>query len=170
MTDIREDLRATLNEQHETIKALMQAVKDSHGTTRQAAFEKFKTFLAVHEAAEETCLHAAGRVDLDSTRTVDERIAEEDRAAEAIAGLEGLPADDDGFGTAFDQLSNDVLDHADAEEYDELPAVLRAVPDEQLERALAALHRVPTVVLDLTGPSTFKQLLTSATDAFITAD
>jgi Hemerythrin HHE cation binding domain len=170
MSDIREDLRATLHEQHQTVKALMQAVKDSHGITRQAAFEKFKTFLATHEAAEETYLHAAGRVDLDSTRTVDERIAEEDRAAEAIAGLEGLPPDDEGFGTAFDQLSNDVIDHADAEEHEELPAVLSAVPDEQLERALAALHRVPTLVLDLAGQATFKQLLTSATDALMSAD
>jgi hypothetical protein len=169
MTDIREDVRSTLSEQHETIKALMQAVKDSHGINRQAGFEKFKTFLAVHEAAEESYLHAAGRVDLGSTQVVDERIVEENRAAEAITRLEGLDADDDDFGTMFDKLSNDVLDHADAEEHDELPAVLSAAQDEQVERVLTALQRVPTIVLDMAGTATFKELLTSATEAFSTA-
>lgn len=170
MTDIREDVRSTLTEQHQTIKALMQAVEDSHGINRQAAFEKFKTFLAVHEAAEECCLHAVGRVDLDSTQVVDERVVEENRAAEAITRLEGLDADDDGFGTLFDQLGNDVVDHADAEEHDELPAVLSAAPDDEVERVLAALQRVPTIVLDMAGTATFKELLTSATETFSTAD
>jgi hypothetical protein len=170
MADIREDVRSTLSEQHETIRALIQAVKDSHGINRQAAFEKFKTFLAVHEAAEGSSLHPAGRVDPDCTQVVDERMVEENRAAEAITSLEGLDAREEDFGTMFDQLGNDVLDHADAEERDELPVVLSTAQEQQLEKILAALQRVPSIVLDMAGQATFKELLTSATERLSATD
>jgi hemerythrin superfamily protein len=162
VTDIRDEVKATLSSQHIEIKGLMDAVRDSHGLQRVAAFEKFKTFLAAHEAAEEQWVHAAGKADLDDTDVVDRRMAEENEAGEAITELERLGTHHDDFPYKFETLTGDVIDHAEAEEHRELPRLLEVADDAEVERMLAALKHVPRLVWHITGPHPFMELLTSA--------
>jgi hypothetical protein len=163
-----DELKATLTEQHEHVKELMEAVKNSHGDGRRHAFDEFRVFLAAHEAAEAECVHSVGKAELDDADVVDERISEEDEAGEAIAGLEDLGTDHEEFLGRFNELSKNVIDHAEAEEHEELPKVLEAASDDEIDGMLETLSRVPTLApLGTSGAGIpFEELLATARRAF----
>jgi hemerythrin superfamily protein len=164
VTDIRDEVTSLLSSQHQTIKNLMSAVSDSHGLNRVVGFEKFKTYLAAHEAVEEQYIHAIGKADLSNTDVVDRRIAEEDEAAAAITELESLDTENDDFATKFDVLINDVVEHAEAEEHRELPQILDAADEDELGRILAALKLVPVIAEHTRGAHAFLELLSTVTE------
>jgi hypothetical protein len=165
-----DELKAILTEQHEHIKELMEAVRSSHGDGRRQTFDEFRVFLAAHEAAEAECVHSVGKTELGNADVVDDRVSEEDAAGEAIAELEDLGTGHEEFMERFDELSKNVIDHAEAEEHEELPKLLDAANDDEIDGMLEALSRVPRLApLGTSGAGIpFEELLATARRAFRT--
>src|SRR5204862_7662218 len=118
------ELGRTLTEQHRRVRALSRRVSEASGQDRAGAFLDLRRFLAAHEAAEAStmhaCFHAVDREDV----VVGERLEEEDDAAQAIAELESMEIAGADFGERFSELTDAVLTHAESEEHQELPAFL----------------------------------------------
>ncbi|MEO7070523.1 MAG: hemerythrin domain-containing protein [Nostocoides sp.] len=160
------DLQTTLSEQHEHIKALLQQVKDEHGAQREAAFARLRGYLAAHEAAEEQRIHSSAPAEGTDKHVVDERLAEETQAGQAITDLESMDVDSAEFVEAYAKLATSVVRHAEAEEHQELP-LLQGTDEHELGRMREALLRVPELAgQDTDASATFKQRLESAKAQF----
>jgi hemerythrin superfamily protein len=139
-----EQLTSTLTEQHQHIKTLMETVVTREEASREPAFAELCRFLAAHEAAEEECIHATAKRDLDGdTAVVDQRVEEEDEAGKAIAELERLDTKSPDFQDKFEKFRQAVIAHAEAEEHEELPKLKGALDETELTRMQEALSRVP---------------------------
>lgn len=95
-----------LKSQHETIKALFVETLDAaDATTRDEAFTRLRTMLAVHETAEEMVVHPRVRRKIDGgEQIVDDRLAEEHDAKVLLRDIEQLPRDSAEFGKALIDL------------------------------------------------------------------
>src|SRR5436305_429659 len=82
----------TLKQQHDRIKQLFLDTLDaSDATTREEAFTRLRTLLAVHETAEEMIVHPRVRRKITGGEAiVDARLAEEHDANEALQQIEKL--------------------------------------------------------------------------------
>lgn len=139
-----DDVRTTLEGQHSQVKQMIKAVKDSDGDAREDAFRQLTRTLAAHEAAEEVCVHAIAKQDLGrDADVVDDRVVEEEEATNVITDLEALGTDSPDFPAQFDELARSVIEHAEAEEHEELPKLEGRVDSVELERMKRALDRVP---------------------------
>jgi hypothetical protein len=168
---------SVLLEQHAKIRELFAETTAAQGEARRRAFDELRELLAVHEAGEEVVVrpvtkeHSGGSV-------ADDRNAEEEQAAAALAELEKLVADSPEFAERLAALEHDVSEHADAEERFEFPVILsRVEADRQLRmgsRLLEVQRRLPThphpstagspAAQKVVGP--FAALLDKARDAF----
>ena len=158
-------LLATLTEQHHHVKDLMHAVADGD-TDRRAAFDEFRRFLAFHEAAEQVSIHPyRDRLGAES-EVADQRLVEEDEAGEVLAELERMPLDSDEFLTTFRQLARAVVEHAEAEEHEELPLIDRLVGEDDLARIHDLLAQVPELAGQADRSAPFADLLQEATGQF----
>lgn len=144
MDDAMTELRSTMVEQHAHIRAMFAGVADSAGEVRQAAFDTLRRYLAMHEAAEEECLHPLTQRASDGGRVAEERVAEERLVGSAITELERHAIDSAEFAVGFEHLRAAVAAHAEAEEQHELPA-LGSATAEELKHAQLALSLVPTL-------------------------
>jgi len=139
-----EEVRYTLTQQHRHIKTLMEDVLTQEGPDREEAFSHLRRFLAAHEAAEEECMHFPAIEDLDGeTAEVVERVEEEEAAGKVITELEQLGTGSPDFPAKFEQLRQAVIAHAEAEENEELPALLEPLDDSEVARLRQALSLVP---------------------------
>jgi hemerythrin superfamily protein len=104
--------------QHGLIRDLFAEVKSTEGKSREEAFHRLRHLLAVHETAEEELVHPTARRALDGGNEglVDDRLAEENEAKQALSRLEELPAGDPQFLELLDELRIAVLAHARSEE------------------------------------------------------
>jgi hemerythrin superfamily protein len=163
-----DEVTTTLTGQHQRIKAMIQTIQDSDGMERQSAFREFCSFLAAHEAAEEECVHAMAKADMDGDADiVDERVAEEHEAGQAIAELERLGMDSPEFASKFEALSQAIIAHAEAEEHTELPRMAGVVDEEEFGQMVEALSRVPEVASDNGDRGTsFQEWLEAARSTF----
>ncbi|GGL93061.1 hemerythrin domain-containing protein [Nakamurella endophytica] len=128
-----------LLEQHALIRALLQSVGVDSGCGRQQAFADLCRLLAVHEAAEEEAVHPTARHVVGDT--VEQRIAEESHAAQAITDLESIDVGSAEFDRRFAELRDAVERHAAQEEDQEFPH-LAAVDDVTVLTRLEAVLRV----------------------------
>ncbi|MDP3968749.1 MAG: hemerythrin domain-containing protein [Nocardioides sp.] len=116
-----DDVVDLLVDQHERIRGLLARVAEAApGPARQEAFAELRRLLAVHETAEEMVVHPAMRR-FGANDVVDARLAEEHDAKEALSTLDGMDMADPAFDDRFATLRTMVLEHAEAEERDELP-------------------------------------------------
>jgi hemerythrin superfamily protein len=162
-----DDIAALLASQHDHIKGLMTNVRNIRPDEREATFNEFRCFLAAHEAAEEHALHPAAMQELADSRVAHKRVGEEEAAAVAIAELESLDHASDEFSAKFEALTDAVIGHAEAEEHSELPDLLDAASDDELEQIHIALSRV-NALADLNARherSSFAQMLTASGEA-----
>ncbi len=144
MTTSMEQLASTLTEQHHHIKTLMETVVTREEASRELAFAELCRFLAAHEAAEEECIHAPAKRDLDGdTTVVDQRVEEEEEAGKAIAELERLGTESPEFQDKFEEFRQAVIAHAEAEEHEELPKLSGTLDEGDVTRMQEALSRVP---------------------------
>ncbi|MFI0720766.1 hemerythrin domain-containing protein [Streptomyces sp. NPDC021224] len=159
------DVVAVLLTQHARIRDLFGTVRESRGEGRKEAFDALRALLAVHEVAEEVVVrpvakHSAGE------REAAARDHEEAEAAAVLRRLEKMDLDSPAFTETLAEFEKAVGDHADHEESEEFPALLRDCTEERrramgerllmIER-LAPTHPHPTAagrpaVLALTGP------------------
>lgn len=159
------DVVAVLLTQHARIRDLFGAVRDAAGEQRKEAFDELRALLAVHEVAEETVVRPVAEQSAGE-REVAARNHEEADAAEVLKRLEAMDVDSAEFSSTLAEFEKAVGDHADHEEAEEFPALLRDCTHERrqamggrlrtIER-LAPTHPHPTAagkpaVLALTGP------------------
>ena len=118
---------------HREVEHLLEAVESASGGSRQDAFGRLAEKLKAHEAAEQEVVHPliaeAGAADEAQTLQ-----AEESSAATALKALEGLDVDSPEFESKFARLKADVLAHAEEEEHEEHPRLLRDTPNDELRR------------------------------------
>lgn len=139
-----EEVRYTLTEQHRRIKTLMEDVLDQEGQGREEAFTHLRRFLAAHEAAEEECMHFPAIEELDGqSPEVVQRVEEEEQAGRAITELEQLGTASAEFPAKFEQFRQAVIAHAEAEEHEELPRLVKSFDDGEVARLQEALLLVP---------------------------
>lgn len=140
------DVVDLLISQHVEIRGLFAEVESTIGDTRRGAFERLVRLLAVHETAEELVVHPLTRVSVDGgADVVDDRLAEERQAKEALAALEEITPDAPEFPGLLSQLRASVLEHAHNEESYEFRYLRQAVEPSRL-RALTAAVRAAEAV------------------------
>jgi hypothetical protein len=118
---------------HREVEQMLEAVESASGDGRHRAFEQLAAKLKAHEAAEQKVVHPLTAEEGDAEEAQALR-SEESKAAEALTELEGLDVDSPEFERGFARLKADVLAHAQEEERDELPGLLRDTPDDELRR------------------------------------
>jgi hemerythrin superfamily protein len=135
------DIVGLLRQQHAQIRDLFDVVLKTTGEERTSAFERLVKLLAVHETAEEEIVHPTARRLLPGgDGIVDDRLAEERRAKDLLAELDGMDTDDPRFADQFDRLRLDVLTHARSEERYEFERLHDSFSDAQ-RRGMAAAVR-----------------------------
>lgn len=117
------DVVALLLEQHQRIRTMFDEVEAATGEEQQKVFDHLRRFLAVHETAEELVVHPRARLGEGGNEVVDARLAEEHSAKEVLSRLDRMKVTDAGFGSAFFELREAVLAHADREEAEEFPLI-----------------------------------------------
>jgi hemerythrin superfamily protein len=128
-----------LRRQHHEIRTLMDAVNSASGASRVRDFEKLVRLLSVHETSEEEVVYPAiSALGHGPAATVEQRKREEAAAKRALAELERMGADADGFTDAFARFSRSVDEHATAED-DTIFPLLVAEFDAEARRGMATL-------------------------------
>jgi hypothetical protein len=169
-----DELVALITGQHGRIKTLMTDVTMATDVDRLAAFDGFRRYLAIHEAAEQALLHPQGLVAFDDDNVSQRRITEEQDAAAVIASLESMrnPAD---FKVQFGLLQEAVIRHAEAEEHEELPRLVAALPEDTIEKVLEGFALVEPWADDVAaspikGATTFEEMVSQAMVAFAASE
>ena len=118
---------------HREVEEMLEAVTSAKGSARRDAFEQLAAKLKAHEAAEQKVVHplTVEEGDADEARALQ---AEESAASSALKELEGLDVDSPEFENAFARLKEDVLAHAEEEEHEEHPRLMRETSTDELER------------------------------------
>jgi hemerythrin superfamily protein len=152
---VENDVIDLLIGQHMTIRDLFTEVATTSGPVRRTAFERLVRLLAVHETAEEQLIHPLARISIHGGGdVVDDRLAEEHDAKEALAALEEMGPDAPEFPGVFAKFRLDVLEHAHHEETYEFRYLRAKVPAVQLRslipmvkaaEAIAPTHPHPGV-------------------------
>jgi hemerythrin superfamily protein len=126
-----------LRQRHEEVKTLFDQTIAAEGERRAELFDCLRATLAVHETVEEMFVHPLARSISDAADTVVlERLAEESEAKDALANLEKLTTEGDGWSAAFLDFKKAVLRHAEAEERELFP-LLDANCNADVRRQLA---------------------------------
>ncbi len=133
------DVIRVLLEQHARVRDCLDQVVRTRGETRGAAFDELRRLLAVHETAEEEVLRPVTSR-LAGEDVADARNREEQEATRVLARLEDLDRDSAEFDALIEQFRTSVTEHAEREEAEEFPVVLREV-DEQERRRMGELLR-----------------------------
>ena len=118
---------------HREVEQMLGMVESSSGDARHRAFEQLAAKLKAHETAEQQVVHplTAQAGDADEAQALQ---AEESAAAKALEKLEGLDVDSPEFADGFARLKADVLAHAQEEEHDEHPRLMRDTSADELAR------------------------------------
>jgi hemerythrin superfamily protein len=113
-----------LRQQHETVKATFAKLSAATGDERRDLFDELRRMLAVHETAEEICIHPEAReISPEAERVVEARLAEEKKAKVALKELEDIGPDGGGFNTKLAAFRSDAEAHAAAEERELFPLI-----------------------------------------------
>jgi hemerythrin superfamily protein len=122
-----------LRQQHQSVKTMFASLDDATGAQRVELFDSLRQALAVHETAEEICIHPEARqISEAANAIVDARIAEESQAKEALAELERIGPDGADFAAKLAQFQKAALAHADAEEQQLFPLIEAHVAHDRL--------------------------------------
>lgn len=133
--------------QHARIRELFDAVRNGPAARRQEVFQELRALLAVHEAAEEMIVRpVAERVAGEQEAAA--RNAEEKQAVEVLVELDELEVGSARFGELIAGLQRSVDEHAEKEEREEFPALLRECGAQERarlgRRLLAVEEAAPT--------------------------
>lgn len=160
LTDDR-DLTAVLGGQHARVRDLFVAALSAAPEERGRRFTELARLLALHEAAEQECLHVATEpaadTDLGAVPTADatdeqvsaQRLREEEAAGQTLQNLEGMDPTSLSFRQQLELLQEAVGRHAEAEEAQEVPRFLAQASAEQRHRAVVTLQRVEELAADV---------------------
>ncbi len=124
------DVIRILLEQHARVRELFDDVTTAVGEHRQQAFDELRALLAVHETAEEMILRPVSS-DAAGESVTDARNEEEAEANEVLKRLEKLDVDSDEFSSLLAEFRASVEEHAEAEETEEFPHVLKTCDEDE---------------------------------------
>ncbi|MGP3998758.1 hemerythrin domain-containing protein [Streptomyces sp. 8N706] len=124
------DVVGILLEQHARIRDLFSDVKSAEGEHKQQAFDELRALLAVHETAEEMILRPVAK-DTAGETEADARNKEEADANKILAELEKMDPSTAQFDTKLANFERAVIDHAEHEEREEFPFVVRECPQDK---------------------------------------
>lgn len=109
-----------LIDQHREIRTMFDEVANASGGMKEEAFRRLVRLLAVHETAEEELVHPYARKTIENgDQVIDARLREENEAKQMLVRLDEMGVDHPDFHKYFQELREDVLAHADAEELHE---------------------------------------------------
>jgi len=117
---------------HADITDTMERIKSARGENRTGGWDALTSFLKAHETAEQQVIRPVVE-DMADPGEAQSRIAEEQEADQAVAELTALGADNPQFGAKFAAFAEKVHEHAEAEEHDELPLLMKLTPEQRLE-------------------------------------
>jgi hemerythrin-like domain-containing protein len=146
------DVIRVLLEQHARIRTLFREVNSEMGEHKQQAFDELRALLAVHETAEEMILRPA--TSGTAKAIADARNAEENEANHVLARLEDLDVASPEFVLMFAEFEKSVDQHAEAEETQEFPIILRERSVDERQKMGARLQRAEKLAPTHPHPST----------------
>jgi hemerythrin superfamily protein len=132
-------------EQHTRIRELFGQVHRATGKDKQETFDELRRLLAVHEAAEEMIVRPVTRTATGGGRVATARNHEEHLAAHLLANLENTDVSSAKFSTGLSEFEKKVVEHAEHEETEELPLIVKTRGEQQrvlLGRALQAAQTI----------------------------
>lgn len=137
-----DDVVKFLTGQHHQIEDLFEEVfSASSDEARKKAFVELRQLLAVHEAAEEMVVHPRARDELGhGDDIVNARLEEEHDAKAQLKHLEGLDIGSREFLKELRSFQQAVLDHAEHEETDEFPGLVRELSAEETKQLTGAVR------------------------------
>lgn len=157
------DVIRILLEQHAQVRELFAEIQQASADLRQEPFDRLRALLAVHETGEELVLRPKAE-DSAWKDVATERNQEESEANEVLKHLEELDTTTEAFLSALQDFEKSVDEHAEAEESEEFPRVLRALDEDERRRLGARLQAVekmaPTHPHPTAAGSTTAQALT----------
>ena len=141
MTETRTgDIVDLLSQDHEEAKQLLEEITGAAPGARKDLFWELVPALVRHEVAEEVVVYPTIRSEApDGDAEVEPRLKEQRQAEEMLASMENLDPESDEFGQKLNQLRDDVLEHAQAEEQHIFP-LLRALEHEEERAQLGARY------------------------------
>jgi hemerythrin superfamily protein len=144
--DDRIDAVTLLIQQHDLVRDLFEQVELATPSTRRSAFEPLVRILAIHETAEEIVVHPAVRgCGAEGEKITRARLAEEDGAKKLLAELERLEPASVDFMQVFDELRRAVLRHAELEERESFPLLVRMKTADELATMASGLRLAETL-------------------------
>jgi hemerythrin superfamily protein len=146
-----DDVIAAVFRDHAEIKRLFGDVTNATDTNvKRDAFERLVRKLVVHETAEQEVVHPLVREtgNEQATEIVEQRMEEEQEAETMLAGLDDMDISSADFDARLAELQADVIEHAEAEEEQELPLLESSVDSDRLRQLKSvfnvAEHTAPT--------------------------
>ncbi|MGE5293132.1 MAG: hemerythrin domain-containing protein [Micromonosporaceae bacterium] len=132
-------------EQHERIRDLFGQIHNVTGKRKQDTFDELRRLLAVHEAAEEMIVRPMTRAATGGGSVASARNHEEHMAAHLLADLEKTDISSETFSAVFSEFEKKVVEHAEHEEEEELPLILKTRNEQQRVWLGKALQAVETI-------------------------
>jgi hemerythrin superfamily protein len=136
-----------LKAQHDLIEDMFDEVLHaSDPQAREKPFIELRQLLAVHETAEEMVVHPRLRREADDgDAIVDALLHEEHEAKELLSAIEGLDVTSQEFIAELSKLRDAVLAHAEHEELEEFPKLLKEVDVDDLKRMATAVKMAEAI-------------------------
>lgn len=170
------DVVRILMDQHARIRDLFEQVRNATGKRQREAFGELRQLLAAHEAAEEMIVRPLTRAAAGGRCIASARNHEEHMASHLLADLEGMDLPSPEFSAGLTEFESKVLEHAEHEEAEEFPLLLKSRSEQQrawlgrglrVAETMAPTHPHPTAAGSTTaqyvlGP--FASLLDHARD------
>jgi hypothetical protein len=124
------DIIRLLLEQHAQIKELFQRIPTTTGPAKADLFNQLRALLAVHETAEELVLRPVVKETVGEAEA-EARNHEELEANKVLADLETLDVNSPDFDRQLEEFRRAVDEHAEKEEKEEFPGIIREVTADQ---------------------------------------
>ena len=126
------DVIDAIQTDHARIKDLFDEVSRSSGDVREQNVRNLVQLLVAHETAEQEVVHPLTRKSHEAVAQA--RLAEEAKAEQVLARLEGLDVHSLEFDNELARLRGDVLRHAEQEERLEHPNLRAEAPADRLQQ------------------------------------
>jgi hypothetical protein len=139
-----DSLVAAVQEAHENIKSLLNAVA-AGGSDKQDAFAELALTVAAHEAAEQQIVHPLTERSVDGDSVAVQCRDDEHHGEEVVDELTNMGVNHPRFDETFAQFREAVLKHASYEETSEHPILERDLSDEASRQAAESFRAAQSV-------------------------
>lgn len=134
-----ETIFARLKEDHDKHRTMLDLIEKTHGDSdgREELFERFRTEVTAHAAAEEETLYATMMEDPELREDATHSVSEHKEISDFLEELTEKDFSSPGWLVRFKEMKHRYLHHIDEEEEDMFPAAAKGLSQAK-EDALAA--------------------------------